>query len=194
MAPVKEVALSFDVGPSPVSIGISVDIDVGIEVGKANPSVKSAGSRSKASVKDVFLVLNKVKYELQLRFTLSLQADERKALKEQVGIWVTHIQVIQLGKKLSGKAFPGKSNKVATKCNTRLAPLLLNKWISPNLSVVASPSNETGFYSFRLSSSSARTALNQGCQRYKANRRNTLMEATKQSHITVRWSLHLLFF
>jgi len=39
------------------------------------------------------------KYELQLRLTLSLQADERKALKEQVGIWVTHIQVIQLGKK-----------------------------------------------------------------------------------------------
>ncbi|CAK7324923.1 unnamed protein product, partial [Dovyalis caffra] len=109
-----------------------------IEVGKANPSVNS---RSKASVKYVFLVLNKVKYELQLRFTLSLQADERKALKEQVGIWVTHIPVIQLGKKLSGKAFPGKSNKVATK---------------------SSPSNETGFYSFRLSS--ARTALNQGCQ------------------------------
>lgn len=42
--------LSFDVGPGPVSIGI--------EVGKANPSVKSAGSRSKASVKDVFLVLS----------------------------------------------------------------------------------------------------------------------------------------
>lgn len=39
---VPEVALSFDVGPGPLSIGI--------EVGKANPSVKSAGSRSKASV------------------------------------------------------------------------------------------------------------------------------------------------
>lgn len=47
---VPEVALSFDVGPGPLSIGI--------EVGKANPSVKSAGSRSKASVKDVFLVLS----------------------------------------------------------------------------------------------------------------------------------------
>lgn len=45
-----EVALSFDVGPGPLSIGI--------EVGKANPSVKSAGSRSKASVKYVFLVLS----------------------------------------------------------------------------------------------------------------------------------------
>lgn len=44
------VALSFDVGPGPLSIGI--------EVGKANPSIKSAGSRSKASVKDVFLVLS----------------------------------------------------------------------------------------------------------------------------------------
>lgn len=31
---------------------------IGIEVGKANPSVKSAGSRSKASVKYVFLVLS----------------------------------------------------------------------------------------------------------------------------------------
>lgn len=47
---VPEVALSFDVGPGPLSIGI--------EVGKANPSVKSAGSRSKASVKDVFIVLS----------------------------------------------------------------------------------------------------------------------------------------
>jgi hypothetical protein len=47
---VPEVALSFDVGPGPLSIGI--------EVGKANPSVKSAGSRSKASVKYVFLVLS----------------------------------------------------------------------------------------------------------------------------------------
>lgn len=44
---VPEVALSFDVGPGPLSIGI--------EVGKANPSVNS---RSKASVKYVFLVLS----------------------------------------------------------------------------------------------------------------------------------------
>lgn len=37
LSAVPEVALSFNVGPGPVSIGI--------EVGKANPSVKSAGSR-----------------------------------------------------------------------------------------------------------------------------------------------------
>ena len=64
---VPEVALSFDVGPGPLSIGI--------EVGKANPSVKSAGSRSKASVKYVFLVLSP-KLPPYLELKLPLEAFE----------------------------------------------------------------------------------------------------------------------
>ena len=37
--------------------------------------------------------------DFKLWFTLSLQVDKRKTLKEHVGIWVTHIEVIQIGKK-----------------------------------------------------------------------------------------------